>query len=62
MAFFRECRSRIEGGSKTEKTFMDYFRPREPGVDDDPERKKARRFADRLDSVRHPMRRLNSVL
>lgn len=53
VAFFRECRPRIEGGSKTGKTFVDYFRPLGPGADDDPERKNARRFADRLDLVRH---------
>ena len=61
VAFFRECRSRTEGSTETENTFMDYFRPRESGADDNPERKKARRFADRLDSVRHPVGCLNPV-
>lgn len=51
MAFFRK--PGVEDGAARPKTLVDYIRLYEPQAEDSPDRKQARRFADRLNSVRH---------
>ena len=51
MAFFRK--PGIEDSPARPKTLVDYIRLYEPQVEDSPERKQARIFVDRLNSVRH---------
>ena len=47
-AFLRECKPRVEDSLERQDPFVDY----PPGVEDGPKKKKARRFVERLDSVR----------
>ena len=51
MAFFRK--PGIEDSTARPKTLVDYIRLYKPHVEDSPERKQARKFADQLNSVRH---------
>ena len=60
-AFLRGCKPPVEGSLKKEETSADYPQLCEPGVEDDLE-KKARRFAERLNSVRRYIGFLYSVL
>ena len=50
--FLRGCRPRAEDGLEKEGTFVDHPRLCGIGVKDGREEKKARRFAERLNSVR----------
>ena len=52
MAFLRERRSRAEDSLEKEEIIVDYHRLCEPGVEDGLKKKEARRFVERLDSVR----------
>ena len=52
MVFLRECKPRVEDSLEKEEMFVDYPRLCEPGVEDGLKKKEARRFVERLGSVR----------